>query len=406
MMANLFMNPKARELLNDPEARQVFANLQSGKFDAQTLNNPKVMELLGLAIGINPDKSGGPSAETAYSANNKHSESTKQSEPVVKELPKADVEKEEGNKCYKKKDFDGAIQHYDKAIELDPSNMTYLTNKSAVYYEMKDYEKCRELCLKAVEVGRENKADFKNVAKALARIGNSYFQEENYEMAVKYFEHSLAEHRNPDIVKLKDKASKILKELERKRMINPEKAEEEKNKGNEFFQKGDYPSAIKHYSEAITRNPDDPRYYSNRAACYSKLMEFELALRDCDESIKRDPQFIKAFLRKGAALTGMQQYSRAGDAYTKALELDPSCQEAWEGRRLCESKSQSNPDDIKKRALNDPEIRDILADPAMRLILEQMQDDPTALREHMKNGNIRDKIQKLIDAGIIGIRHA
>lgn len=45
---------------------------------------------------------------------------------------------------------------------------------SAVYYEMKDYEKCIAACEKAVEVGRENRADFKLIAKALTRIGNAY----------------------------------------------------------------------------------------------------------------------------------------------------------------------------------------------------------------------------------------
>lgn len=37
-------------------------------------------------------------------------------------------EKELGNECYKKKDFATALQHYKKAIELDGTDMTFLTN--------------------------------------------------------------------------------------------------------------------------------------------------------------------------------------------------------------------------------------------------------------------------------------
>lgn len=43
-----------------------------------------------------------------------------------------------------------------------------------MHFERKDYETCIEQCQKAVEIGRENRADFKLIAKAFARIGNAY----------------------------------------------------------------------------------------------------------------------------------------------------------------------------------------------------------------------------------------
>ncbi len=39
--------------------------------------------------------------------------------------------------------------------------------------------------------------------RALARIGNVYVKQEKWELAVKYFDKSLADHRNPDIVNKK-----------------------------------------------------------------------------------------------------------------------------------------------------------------------------------------------------------
>lgn len=45
---------------------------------------------------------------------------------------KAEKEKELGNEAYKKKDFEAALKHYEKAAELDPTNITYLTNKSGL----------------------------------------------------------------------------------------------------------------------------------------------------------------------------------------------------------------------------------------------------------------------------------
>ena len=42
------------------------------------------------------------------------------------------AEKEKGNELYKQKKFEEALTHYDKAIELDPTEMLFLTNKAGI----------------------------------------------------------------------------------------------------------------------------------------------------------------------------------------------------------------------------------------------------------------------------------
>ena len=55
--------------------------------------------------------------------------------------------------------------------------------------------------------------------------------------------------------------------------------------------------------------------------------------------------------------------------------------------------------------MNDPEVQKILNDPAMRMILEQMQNDPQAIQEHLKNPAIAEKFMKLREAGLISVAY-
>ncbi|XP_043253243.1 stress-induced-phosphoprotein 1 isoform X2 [Colletes gigas] len=327
----------------------------------------------------------------------------KEEDNLPPEKKEALNEKQLGNDNYKKKNFAEALRHYNKAVELDPTEIIYLLNIAAVNFEQKEYEKCIAQCEKAIEVGRENRADFKLIAKAFTRIGHAYKKMEDWKQAKVYYEKSMSEHRTPEIKTLLSDIDKIIKEGERKAYIDPVKAEEEKEIGNQKYKDGDYPAAIKHYTEAIKRNPDDPKYYSNRAACYTKLAAFDLGLKDCEKCVEIDPKFIKGWIRKGKILQGMQQQGKALTVYQKALELDPSNSEALEGYRSCAVSVSSNPEEVRKRAMEDPEVQSILRDPAMRLILEQMQSDPRALQDHLKNPDIAAKLQKLLESGLIAI---
>ena len=100
-----------------------------------------------------------------------------------------------GNQAYKSRDFETAIKHYEKAIEHDGTDITFWNNLAAVYFETSDFKKCIELCEKAIEIGRENRADYKLIAKSLMRIGNSYKKMSDFKSAKIYYEKSMSEHR-------------------------------------------------------------------------------------------------------------------------------------------------------------------------------------------------------------------
>ncbi|CAG9819039.1 unnamed protein product [Phaedon cochleariae] len=413
VIPKLRADPRTRAYLDDPDYLALLAQLQMNPQSlGSKLQDPRVLTTLSVLIGIDAGADEPMDTEPVYTPPPKKEqpkpEPKKEPEPELPENKRlAKGEKDQGNAAYKKKDFANAIVHYSKAIEHDPTDITFYNNLAAVYFEQKEYEACIKECEKGIEIGRENRADFKLIAKSFMRIGNAYRKLRDFKNAKMFYEKSMSEHRTPEIKTLLSEVEKLLREEEQKSYINPELAEKEKELGNEYFKKGDYATAVKHYSEAIRRNPEDAKIYSNRAACYTKLAAFDLGLKDCDKCTELDPKFIKGWIRKGHILQGMQQSSKAITAFQKALEVDPNNAEALAGYRACtieNSNLDGDPEKIRQRAMADPEVQAILRDPAMRMILEQMQNDPRALQDHLKNPDIAAKIQKLLESGLIAIR--
>ncbi|KAI8927489.1 stress-induced protein sti1-like protein [Entophlyctis helioformis] len=317
-------------------------------------------------------------------------------------------EKTKGNAAYKKRSFDEALKHYEAAWNHDNTNIAVLTNKAAVLFEMSKFEDCIKACEQAVDAGRELRADYKLIARALGRIGTSYTKLDDYKNAIKYFGKSLAEHRTADILeKLRD-AEKIQKKREEEAYRDPVLADEAREKGNELFKAHNYVEAVKFYADAIKRNPTDPRNYSNRAACYTKLMALPEADRDCDEAIRLDPGFLKAYIRKAAILFAKRDYLKCVELCEETMSKDTEHKHANELQQQIQkaymalgTQNSGSREETYARAMQDPEVQAIMGDPVMQTILKQMQEEPGAVRDHMKNPVIAEKIRKLINAGII-----
>ncbi|KAJ1505934.1 hypothetical protein HMI54_005555 [Coelomomyces lativittatus] len=323
------------------------------------------------------------------------------------------AEKENGNSAYKKKDFEAALKHYDKAWEMsNEKEVTILTNKAAVYYEMGNFEKCVELCQIAVEKGRETRADFKFIAKALARTGAAYYQLNDLDASIKYYKSSLTEHRTADTLNRLNEIEKEKKKREKEAYYNPELSDQARERGNAFFKEQNYPDAVKEYTEAILRNEKDPRAYSNRSACYHKLGALQEALKDCDACISLNPNFVKAYIRKAAVQFMKRDFSECLETCELAKkadleqkhteEIDQQMSKCYQ--KMYTEQSGQSKEEIMKKAMQDPEIQQILADPVMNQILSQMQEDPNALRTHMANPTVAAKIRKLATSGIISVR--
>ncbi|BAF09477.1 hsp70-Hsp90 organizing protein [Oryza sativa Japonica Group] len=431
-------DPTTRAYLEQPDFMQMLRDVQRNPSSLNMyLSDPRMMQVLGLMLNIKIQRpeasessqpSSSPPSQPQEQPEAKAREVEPEPEPEPMEVTdeekerkerksSAQKEKEAGNAAYKKKDFETAIQHYTKAMELDDEDISYLTNRAAVYIEMGKYDECIKDCDKAVERGRELRADFKMISRALTRKGTALAKlaktSKDYDIAIETFQKALTEHRNPDTLKKLNEAERAKKELEQQEYYDPKLADEEREKGNQLFKEQKYPDAVKHYTEAIRRNPKDPKVYSNRAACYTKLGAMPEGLKDAEKCIELDPTFSKGYTRKGAIQFFMKEYDKAMETYQAGLKHDPNNPELLDGVKRCiEQINKANRGDLtqeeiqerQNKAMQDPEIQNILTDPIMRQVLVDLQENPRASQEHLKNPGVMQKIQKLVSAGIVQMR--
>mmetsp|Transcript_36469 Transcript_36469/g.97069 ORF Transcript_36469/g.97069 Transcript_36469/m.97069 type:complete len:432 (-) Transcript_36469:72-1367(-) len=130
--------------------------------------------------------------------------------------------------------------------------------------------------------------------------------------------------------------------------VKNEEAETFKVKGNQAFKDQNWDQAISHYNKAITLDPTNAAYYSNRAGAWSSKGNHNSALADAEKCLKLDPTFAKGYARKGKALFDLDRWKDAEAAYNDGLKRDPtnatmkkniSDVQAAAARRLAQSSS-------------------------------------------------------------------
>lgn len=443
VLGRLATNPQTRPFLQQPDFMAMLHDINTHPDHMQKYLADERFQIalnVGLGLQVNPGENGENGGDTPMevdsnqptakknepAASGKPEAPPKEPEPELSEEEKAKKaqhdealkEKEAGNACYKKKEFEAAIEHYNKAIELDDTDISFLTNRAAVKYEMADFDGAIQDCEKAVERGREVRADYKLVARAMTRKGNALVKQGKLQEAIEVYNRSLTEHRNADTLKRLQDTEKALKEKQEQEYVNLELSAEEKDKGNEAFKAQKYPEAVQHYTEAIKRGPPSVneeayKLYSNRAACYTKLAALSDAMKDADECIRLKPDFPKGYSRKGHVQFFMKEYDNAMETYEAGLKYDPENQELKDGLMRCiqainkmnrGEMTEEEMEQRRERGMADPEVQRILKDPVIMNVLREMQENPASAQQHLKHPDIAKKVEKLVAAGILQIR--
>jgi len=239
--------------------------------------------------------------------------------------PAAEQWKNNGNAAFQKGNHAEAVRCYSKAIEIDPNNAVYFTNRATAYAGMQDWEKELEDANKSLTL----KADW---VKGFFRKGQALVELKRYEEGVDAYRKAVSlDPKNEDITGRMKEAEVMMKKNKPKVNVDGSPlstAQKAKEEGNECFRTGKIDKAIEFYTKALNlctakEIQEKSNIYANRAACYVQLYEPTKVIADCTESLTLVPMNVKALLRRGLAYESMDKMRLALDDFRKVMSLDP-----------------------------------------------------------------------------------
>ncbi|CAL0315531.1 unnamed protein product [Lupinus luteus] len=97
--------------------------------------------------------------------------------------------------------------------------------------------------------------------------------------------------------------------------------------GNLLFKASKFMEACSAYNEGLEHDPNNSVLICNRAACRSKLGQYEKAIDDCNAALKYQPCYSKARLRRADCNTKLERWEAAIQDYEMLLREKPGDEE-------------------------------------------------------------------------------
>jgi len=195
-----------------------------------------------------------------------------------------------GNIYYNLKDYQKAIDEFDKAILLNPyDNISYNT-RGFVYYYLKEYRRA----IDDYDIAILLDPDYSNT---YIDRGIAYLKLKEYQRAIDDYNIAI--------------------------QLDPDYAHAYNNRGVAYRKLKEYQKAIEDYDKAILVNPDFADAYYNRGNAYKDLKDYQSAIDYYDKAIELDPDFYTAYNNLGYAFIKQKKFSLAKKNLEKSKELDP-----------------------------------------------------------------------------------
>eukprot|EP00211_Chloroparvula_japonica_P014633 CAMPEP_0119133070 /NCGR_PEP_ID=MMETSP1310-20130426/12927_1 /TAXON_ID=464262 /ORGANISM="Genus nov. species nov., Strain RCC2339" /LENGTH=258 /DNA_ID=CAMNT_0007123745 /DNA_START=80 /DNA_END=856 /DNA_ORIENTATION=- len=236
--------------------------------------------------------------------------------------------KAKGNKCYAAGDYLQAIEWYTKAIDANPNEHTFYSNRSAAYFALNKFEESVDDARQCVRIAPKWIKGYYRTALSMKEL---LLFEEAEEILLKGL---TVEPNNRDLKDLLTNVRRELSEMQTKagrgadgKPLSPAAAA--KDRGNAEFKNGMHNNAIRWYTRGIIVAKDDERdvkiaCYSNRATCYAQTHNYKKVIADATKVLEMEPRHGKCLIRRGLAYEALEKYKLALEDMKLAQQVAPT----------------------------------------------------------------------------------
>jgi tetratricopeptide (TPR) repeat protein len=206
-----------------------------------------------------------------------------------------------GDSLSKKRDYNGAIVAFNKALEIDPENVTVLNSRGIAYGNKGDDERALadyDSCLKLRP----------NFASAHNNRGIIFMRKGDFEQAYNEFS---------DAIRLN---------VPQNRFINLY------NRGRVQTLRKQYDSALADFAQARQINADGVQVPVYRCITYTEMGKFDEALADCNEVLAKFPKAVYTLASRGNLYLAKGDLDAALRDYNEAIGINPNAIRAYVGR--------------------------------------------------------------------------
>lgn len=276
---------------------------------------------------------------------------------------------------HKLQEYDLAVADYDKAIALAPQWARAYHYRAISYMDSKRYEQALADTEKALELEPYEAAYYRERGHALRNLGrpeealldfnrallmepnnwNGYYgrgwtysylgdfdnELADYDIAISLNPYHPSPHSNRAyIYRERGEYEIALAGFQEAMSLAPENSNYIRGAGTVLMRMKRYDEAMEHLNRALELAPEDDQasYYADRALCYAKIWELDLALADYDKAIELDPTVYVYYHNKALAFHNNEKYVQAVGWYTKALECENKDDKTYYLRGLAQSK--------------------------------------------------------------------